>query len=180
MDSTADSFLQALVAEIEQNQTKLDECQTHSKQYCTSVKVGHSFCSTITIQIFPSGFLWLLSQFKTHCLCCCPLPSVGLRTAADDLPSLRRIDTEVTRQEEEDALFLGRHHSGGKVFIIQLAVTVNRINIIITVCGFLPPQFMDLRTRYTALVTLTTQHVKYISDALRRLEEEEVGLLLLP
>lgn len=37
-------------------------------------------------------------------------------------------------------------------------------------------QFMDLRTRYTALVTLTTQHVKYISDALRRLEEEEVRL----
>lgn len=35
---------------------------------------------------------------------------------------------------------------------------------------------MDLRTRYTALVTLTTQHVKYINDALRRLEEEEVGL----
>lgn len=35
---------------------------------------------------------------------------------------------------------------------------------------------MDLRTRYTALVTFTTQHVKYISDALRRLEEEEVGL----
>uniref|UniRef100_A0A8B9NN67 Microtubule actin crosslinking factor 1 n=1 Tax=Accipiter nisus TaxID=211598 RepID=A0A8B9NN67_9AVES len=38
-------------------------------------------------------------------------------------------------------------------------------------------EFMDLRTRYTALVTLTTQHVKYISDALRRLEEEEVRLL---
>ncbi|NXP09120.1 MACF1 factor, partial [Thinocorus orbignyianus] len=34
-------------------------------------------------------------------------------------------------------------------------------------------EFMDLRTCYTALVTLTTQHVKYISDALRRLEEEE-------
>ncbi|NXB00198.1 MACF1 factor, partial [Cnemophilus loriae] len=34
-------------------------------------------------------------------------------------------------------------------------------------------EFMDLRTRYTALVTLTTQHVKYISDTLRRLEEEE-------
>ncbi|NXX38340.1 MACF1 factor, partial [Tricholaema leucomelas] len=34
-------------------------------------------------------------------------------------------------------------------------------------------EFMELRTRYTALVTLTTQHVKYISDALRRLEEEE-------
>uniref|UniRef100_A0A663FIC0 Microtubule actin crosslinking factor 1 n=1 Tax=Aquila chrysaetos chrysaetos TaxID=223781 RepID=A0A663FIC0_AQUCH len=38
-------------------------------------------------------------------------------------------------------------------------------------------EFMDLRTRYTALVTLTTQHVKYISDALRRLEEEEVRAL---
>ncbi|XP_061453828.1 microtubule-actin cross-linking factor 1 isoform X18 [Rhineura floridana] len=34
-------------------------------------------------------------------------------------------------------------------------------------------EFMDLRTHYTALVTLTTQHVKYISDALRRLEEDE-------
>lgn len=34
-----DSPPQALVAAIEKNQTKLDECQTHSKQYCTSVKV---------------------------------------------------------------------------------------------------------------------------------------------
>lgn len=34
------AFFQALVAEIEQNQVKLDECQTHSKQYCTSVKVN--------------------------------------------------------------------------------------------------------------------------------------------
>lgn len=45
------------------------------------------------------------------------------------------------------------------------------------VSSSLPVQFMDLRTRYTALVTLTTQHVKYISDALRRLEEEEVRML---
>ncbi|XP_030644544.1 microtubule-actin cross-linking factor 1 [Chanos chanos] len=36
-------------------------------------------------------------------------------------------------------------------------------------------EFMDLRTRFTALVTLTTQHIKYINDALRRLEEEEVS-----
>lgn len=43
----ADSFLQALVAEIEQNQTKLDECQTHSKQYCTSVKVRRRICSLV-------------------------------------------------------------------------------------------------------------------------------------
>ncbi|XP_051792278.1 microtubule-actin cross-linking factor 1, isoforms 1/2/3/4/5 isoform X7 [Erpetoichthys calabaricus] len=34
-------------------------------------------------------------------------------------------------------------------------------------------EFMDLHTRYTALVTLTTQHVKYINDSLRRLQEEE-------
>lgn len=31
---------QALVAEIEQNQVKLDECQTYSKHYCTAVKVS--------------------------------------------------------------------------------------------------------------------------------------------
>lgn len=36
------AFRQALVAEIERNQVKLDECQTHSKQYCTSVKVNKS------------------------------------------------------------------------------------------------------------------------------------------
>lgn len=33
---------------------------------------------------------------------------------------------------------------------------------------------MDLRTRYTALVTLMTQYVKFAGDSLKRLEEEEV------
>ena len=36
---------------------------------------------------------------------------------------------------------------------------------------------MDLRTRYTALVTLMTQCVKFASETLRRAEEEEVSLL---
>lgn len=36
-------------------------------------------------------------------------------------------------------------------------------------------QFMDLRTRYTALVTLMTQYIKFAGDSLKRLEEEEVG-----
>ena len=39
-------------------------------------------------------------------------------------------------------------------------------------------QFMDLRTRYTALVTLMTQCVKFASETLRRAEEEEVRLLV--
>ncbi|XP_041108029.1 dystonin-like isoform X1 [Polyodon spathula] len=34
-------------------------------------------------------------------------------------------------------------------------------------------EFMDLRTRYTALVTLMTQYVKFASDTLKRTEEEE-------
>ncbi|XP_069742157.1 dystonin isoform X11 [Narcine bancroftii] len=34
-------------------------------------------------------------------------------------------------------------------------------------------EFMDLRTRYTALVTLMMQYVKFASDALKRSEEEE-------
>uniref|UniRef100_A0A8C4IC72 Microtubule-actin cross-linking factor 1 n=1 Tax=Dicentrarchus labrax TaxID=13489 RepID=A0A8C4IC72_DICLA len=100
----------ALVAEIEQNQTKLDECQTHSKQYCTSVKDYE--LQLMTYRAFVES---------TH-----------------KSPVKRR-----------------RMHSSSD------AIT---------------QEFMDLRTRYTALVTLTTQHVKYISDALRRLEEEEVGL----
>ncbi|XP_040910092.1 microtubule-actin cross-linking factor 1 isoform X11 [Toxotes jaculatrix] len=97
----------ALVVEIEQNQTKLDDCQTHSKQYCTSVKDYE--LQLMTYRAFVES---------TH-----------------KSPVKRR-----------------RMHSSSD------AIT---------------QEFMDLRTRYTALVTLTTQHVKYISDALRRLEEEE-------
>ncbi|KAF7655257.1 hypothetical protein LDENG_00058710, partial [Lucifuga dentata] len=97
----------ALVAEIEQNQTKLDECQTHSKQYCTTVKDYE--LQLMTYRAFVES---------TH-------------------------KSTVKRR---------RIHSSSD------AIT---------------QEFMDLRTRYTALVTLTTQHVKYISDALRRLEEEE-------
>ncbi|KAF1381943.1 hypothetical protein PFLUV_G00159260 [Perca fluviatilis] len=97
----------ALVVEIEQNQAKLDECQTHSKQYCISVKDYE--LQLMTYRAFVES---------TH-----------------KSPVKRR-----------------RMHSSSD------AIT---------------QEFMDLRTRYTALVTLTTQHVKYISDALRRLEEEE-------
>uniref|UniRef100_UPI0037E860E5 microtubule-actin cross-linking factor 1 isoform X3 n=1 Tax=Semicossyphus pulcher TaxID=241346 RepID=UPI0037E860E5 len=97
----------ALVAEIEQNQTKLDECQTHSKQYCTSVKDYE--LQLMTYRAFVE------STHKS------PVKRRRMLSSSD-------------------------------------AIT---------------QEFMDLRTRYTALVTLTTQHVKYISDALRRLEEEE-------
>ncbi|KAH0504015.1 Dystonin [Microtus ochrogaster] len=36
-------------------------------------------------------------------------------------------------------------------------------------------EFMDLRTRYTALVTLMTQYIKFAGDSLKRLEEEEIA-----
>ncbi|XP_071597788.1 dystonin isoform X29 [Heliangelus exortis] len=39
---------------------------------------------------------------------------------------------------------------------------------------FIIQEFMDLRTRYTALVTLMTQYIKFAGDSLKRLEEEEV------
>ncbi|KAJ8384944.1 hypothetical protein AAFF_G00196100 [Aldrovandia affinis] len=97
----------ALVVEIEQNQVKLDQCQTHSKQYCTAVKDYE--LQLMTYRAFVES--------------------------TQKSPVKRR-----------------RMHSSSD------AIT---------------QEFMDLRTRYTALVTLTTQHVKYISDALRRLEEEE-------
>uniref|UniRef100_A0A8C2BJ21 Microtubule actin crosslinking factor 1 n=1 Tax=Cyprinus carpio TaxID=7962 RepID=A0A8C2BJ21_CYPCA len=98
----------ALVAEIEQNQVKLDECQTHSKQYCAAVK----------------DYELQLMTFRAFV------------ESTQKSPVKRR-----------------RMHSSSDV---------------------ITQEFMDLRTRYTALVTLTTQHVKYINDALRRLEEEEV------
>ncbi|KAK0139530.1 Microtubule-actin cross-linking factor 1, isoforms 1/2/3/5 [Merluccius polli] len=97
----------ALVVEIEANQTKLDECQTHAKQYCVSVKDYE--LQLMTYRAFVES---------TH------------------KSSLKR----------------RRMHSSSDAISQEL---------------------MDLRTRHTALVTLTTQHVKYISDALRRLEEEE-------
>ncbi|XP_066552919.1 dystonin isoform X4 [Amia ocellicauda] len=37
-------------------------------------------------------------------------------------------------------------------------------------------EFMDLRTRYTALVTLMTQYVKFASETLKRTEEEEKSI----
>lgn len=61
-----DSFLQALVAEIEQNQTKLDECQTHSKQYCTSVKVRDWFYLFVFIYSVANilNCFWVYSLFS--------------------------------------------------------------------------------------------------------------------
>ncbi|XP_060798780.1 microtubule-actin cross-linking factor 1 isoform X5 [Neoarius graeffei] len=97
----------ALVAEFEQNNVKLDECQTYSKHYCTAVK----------------DYELQLMTFRAFV------------ESTQKSPVKRR-----------------RMHSSSD------AIT---------------QEFMDLRTRYTALVTLTTQHVKYINDALRRLEEEE-------
>ncbi|KAM6355832.1 dystonin-like [Podargus strigoides] len=38
---------------------------------------------------------------------------------------------------------------------------------------FIIQEFVDLRTRYTALVTLMTQYIKFANDSLKRLEEEE-------
>ncbi|KAM6355833.1 dystonin-like [Podargus strigoides] len=38
---------------------------------------------------------------------------------------------------------------------------------------FIIQEFVDLRTRYTALVTLMSQYMKFASDSLKRLEEEE-------
>ncbi|XP_009878137.1 PREDICTED: dystonin isoform X2 [Charadrius vociferus] len=41
---------------------------------------------------------------------------------------------------------------------------------------FIIQEFMDLRTRYTALVTLMMQYIKFAGDSLKRLEEEEKSM----
>ncbi|MEE6476580.1 hypothetical protein FKM82_011128 [Ascaphus truei] len=38
---------------------------------------------------------------------------------------------------------------------------------------FIVQEYMDLRTRYSALMTLITQHVRFSGDAFKRMEEEE-------
>lgn len=37
-------------------------------------------------------------------------------------------------------------------------------------------EYVDLRARYSELTTLTSQYIKFISETLRRMEEEEVRL----
>lgn len=96
-----------LFAEIERNQTKLDQCQKFSQQYSTIVKDYEL-------------------QLMTY-----------------------------------------------KAFVESQQKSPGKRRRMISSSDAITQEFMDLRTRYTALVTLTTQHVKYISDALRRLEEEE-------
>ncbi|KAM4771389.1 dystonin [Rhinophrynus dorsalis] len=41
---------------------------------------------------------------------------------------------------------------------------------------FIVQEYMDLRTRYTALLTLISQYVKFSGDTLKRMEEEEKSL----
>ncbi|NXU54828.1 DYST protein, partial [Turnix velox] len=41
---------------------------------------------------------------------------------------------------------------------------------------FIIQEFMDLRARYTALVTLMSQYIKFAGDSLKRLEEEEKSM----
>ncbi|XP_063311802.1 microtubule-actin cross-linking factor 1 isoform X18 [Pelobates fuscus] len=97
----------ALVAEIEQNQSRLDDCQAFSQQYSVSVK----------------DFELQLMTYKAF-----------------------------VESQQKSPMKRRRMFSSSDV---------------------ITQEFMDLRTRYTALVTLTTQHVKYISESLRRVEEEE-------
>lgn len=58
------------------------------------------------------------------------------------------------------------------LFSLELLLIVG--HLFDTLAWFDLTQFMDLRTRYTALVTLITQYVKFASETLKRAEDEEV------
>ncbi|XP_034057777.1 dystonin isoform X10 [Gymnodraco acuticeps] len=96
-----------LVAEIEQKQGRIDECQKYSEQYSSSIKDYELQLMTFRAMVD--------SQHKS------PLKKRKMQSCADAI------------QQE----------------------------------------FMDLRTRYTALVTLMTQYVKFASETLKRTEDEE-------
>ncbi|KAJ8359996.1 hypothetical protein SKAU_G00165210 [Synaphobranchus kaupii] len=99
-----------LVCEIEQKQSRIEECQKYSEQYSAAVKDYELQLMTYMAMVD--------SQHKS--------------------PVKRR-----RMQSSSDA-------------IIQ--------------------EFMDLRTRYTALVTLMTQYVKFASETLKRTEDEEKSI----
>ncbi|CAB1457689.1 unnamed protein product [Pleuronectes platessa] len=96
-----------LVAEIEQNQSRIDECQKYSEQYSSNIKDYELQLMTFRAMVD--------SQHKS------PLKKRRMQSTSDAI------------QQE----------------------------------------FMDLRTRYTALVTLMTQYVKFASETLKRTEDEE-------
>ncbi|XP_051503373.1 dystonin-like [Myxocyprinus asiaticus] len=96
-----------LVAEIEQKQSKIEECQKYSEQYAVGVKDYELQLMTYRAMVD--------SQHKS--------------------PVKRR-----------------KMHSSSDV---------------------IQQEFMDLRTRYTALVTLMTQYVKFAGETLKRAEEDE-------
>ncbi|XP_034538619.1 dystonin [Notolabrus celidotus] len=96
-----------LVAEMEQKQGRIDECQKYSEQYSSAVKDYELQLMTFRAMVD--------SQHKS------PLKKRRMQSSSDSI------------QQE----------------------------------------FMDLRTRYTALVTLMTQYVKFASETLKRTEDEE-------
>ncbi|XP_078128913.1 dystonin isoform X6 [Sander vitreus] len=96
-----------LVAEIEQKQSRIDECQKYSEQYSSAIKDYELQLMTFRAMVD--------SQHKS------PLKKRRMQSSSDAI------------QQE----------------------------------------FMDLRTRYTALVTLMTQYVKFASETLKRTEDEE-------
>ncbi|XP_017164339.1 dystonin isoform X15 [Poecilia reticulata] len=96
-----------LVAEMEQKQNRIDECQKYSEQYSSAVKDYELQLMTFRAMVD--------SQHKS------PLKKRKIQSSSDAI------------QQE----------------------------------------FMDLRTRYTALVTLMTQYVKFASETLKRAEDEE-------
>ncbi|XP_059215800.1 dystonin isoform X2 [Centropristis striata] len=96
-----------LVAEIEQKQGRIDECQKYSEHYSSAIKDYELQLMTFRAMVD--------SQHKS------PLKKRRMQSTSDAI------------QQE----------------------------------------FMDLRTRYTALVTLMTQYVKFASETLKRTEDEE-------
>uniref|UniRef100_A0A8C1VJ46 Dystonin n=1 Tax=Cyprinus carpio TaxID=7962 RepID=A0A8C1VJ46_CYPCA len=102
-----------LVTEIEQKQSKIEECQKYSEQYAVGVKDYELQLMTYRAMVD--------SQHKS------PMKRRKMQSSSD-----------VIQQE-----------------------------------------FMDLRTRYTALVTLMTQYVKFAGEKLKRVEEDEESRLTL-
>lgn len=95
-----------LVAEIEQKQSQIDECQKHSEQYSSATKVKLSVYFHFSLK------QWCCNV-KRECVRLNLL--LGLRASANDLQSDGGLATQIPSEETEDAELLWCHSAGGKI-----------------------------------------------------------------
>lgn len=173
-------LFQVLVAEIEHKQSRIDECQKYSEQYSSAVKVNLAVFPTFVMSTLIEGPKWKLLSLRKKRPCklspwiSCQDYELQLMTFRAMVDSQhksplkkRRMNSSSDAIQQEVKQRFNFKSSPALLYARYILMIYALFSAIFT-------QFMDLRTRYTALVTLMTQYVKFASETLKRTEDEEV------